>query len=142
MTSWREIRFYAPELAKDVGESFAVRKHVTMATIALDGSPRISGTEVEFHDDGEVYIGMMPGTRRADDLRRDARVAIHSPSHDAPEDKPTAWLGEAKLIGTAVEVSPDRFQVRIQRVVHTHLRDGKLVVSWWTHADGVQEVER
>jgi len=72
---------------------------MTMATIRADGSPRISGTEVDLRG-GEVYLGGMPGNRRFADLRRDPRVAIHSGS-----DEPDVWTGDAKLSGTAVEIT-------------------------------------
>jgi hypothetical protein len=44
---------------------------MTLATLRRDGSPRISGTEVEFTD-GQVWLGMMPGSLKALDLRRRA----------------------------------------------------------------------
>lgn len=63
--------------------TFAVRKHATLATLRRDGSPRISGTEVVFDDEaGEIYLGMMPGSVKALDLRRDPRLALHSPTVD------------------------------------------------------------
>ena len=42
---------------------------------------------------------------KALDLRRDPRVAIHSPSNDPDEAHPGAWSGDAKLAGRAVEVT-------------------------------------
>jgi hypothetical protein len=80
MTSWADVELGAPDLADTVRRTFAIRKHATTATIQLDGAPRISGTEVQFADDGEIYLGMMPGAKRANDLRRDPRVAIHCPT--------------------------------------------------------------
>ena len=84
VAGWREVEGSAPELAAAVRATFAARKHATMATIRRDGSPRISGTEVDFAGDGEIYLGMMPGTRRAADLRRDPRLALHAPTVDPP----------------------------------------------------------
>ena len=63
---------------------FTQHRHHTMATVRSDGAPRISGTEVEF-DSGELCLGMMAGTFRAVDLRRDPRLEIHSHSVDPPE---------------------------------------------------------
>ena len=72
MSSWQEFATQVPDFAQRVEGLFVAYKHHTMATLRLDGSPRISGTEVTF-DDGRLLLGMMPGTRRAADLRRDPR---------------------------------------------------------------------
>src|SRR4051812_12322810 len=107
MSAWSEFEREAPELAAQVRDRFTARKHHTMATLRLDGSPRISGTEVELAD-GELRIGSMPGAVKARDLLRDPRLAIHSATSDPPEGQPTAWEGEAKVSGTAgVRPSPD-----------------------------------
>jgi Pyridoxamine 5'-phosphate oxidase len=90
MTSWAHVASSAPELADTVRRTFAIRQHATMATVRRDGSPRISGTEIDFDDDGEIYLGMMPGARRVEDLRHDPRVAIHCPTEDIPEDDPAS----------------------------------------------------
>ncbi len=103
MASWVEVRQQAAELAAAVEERFAVRKHCTIATLRADGSPRISGIEVQFTPD-DVTIGSMPGAVKARDLQRDPRFALHSATSDPPED-PTQWPGEAKLAGRVVETS-------------------------------------
>ncbi|HZC69231.1 MAG TPA: pyridoxamine 5'-phosphate oxidase family protein [Jatrophihabitans sp.] len=130
MSSWTELATSAPALAETVRRTFAVRKHATMATITRHGAPRISGNEVQFGDDGHVYLAMMPGTRRADDLRRDPRLAIHSPTEDTPQDRPETWLGDGKITGRAVEIEPNRFRVDIDTVVLTRIRDGLEISTW------------
>jgi hypothetical protein len=105
MASWSELVDAEPDFAAHVHRCFGIRKHGTLATLRHDGSPRISGTEVEFGGDGEVYVGMMPGSLKALDLRRDPRLALHSPTDDPPGSDPESWLGDAKLAGRAVEVS-------------------------------------
>jgi hypothetical protein len=103
MSSWQEITEQAPELATAVRERFAVRKHCTMATLRSDGSPRISGTEAIFAE-GELWLGSMWRARKALDLRRDPRFALHSGSAD-----PSGWTGDAKLAGRAEEITdPER----------------------------------
>lgn len=139
MVSWRELREVAPEFADAVAARFGVRKHATMATLRRDGSPRISGTEVEF-EDGEVWLGSMPGALKARDLQRDPRVALHSPTVDPPDDDPSSWSGEAKITGMAVEVTdraasdePHRFRIDITEVVLTRVgtpADHLLIQSW------------
>jgi len=92
MASWQDFVGSAPEFGERVEALFTARKHHTMATLRRDGSPRISGTEVDF-DDGQLCLGMMAGTRRAEDLRRDPRVAIHSQGVDPPEGNPAHGAG-------------------------------------------------
>lgn len=152
MVTWDEFAGAAPALAAAVRARFAVRKHATMATLRADGGPRISGTEVEFAD-GEVWLGSMPGARKAADLRRDPRVAIHSPTTDPEPDDATRWPGEAKLAGTAVEVDggvpggPDgahRFRIAITEAVLTTLGTpaDHLVVESWHPGRGYERRER
>jgi len=142
MTSWADVETAAPDLARVVRECFAVRKHATMATLRKDGSPRISGTEVEFTGD-DVVLGSMPGAMKALDLRRDPRIAVHSPTVDPPESDPSAWPGEAKLAGRAIETEPaavgkpHRFVLDLTEVVHTRVVGDQLEVTAWHEAGGV-----
>jgi len=151
MASWAEFAAAEPALAKRVQERFGIRKHKTLATLRKDGSPRISGIEAEFVD-GELFLGMMPGSRKLGDLHRDPRLALHSPTDDPPSDDPRGWPGEAKLSGSALEVdSPDspviggrRFRIDINEVVLTHLNEAgdQLVVESWHPGKGRQRLER
>src|SRR4051812_50073512 len=83
MASWAEVEAHAPELAARARSLFDAFTHKTMATLRRDGSPRISGIEVEFAD-GEAWIGSMGRAVKALDLQRDPRVAIHSGSPHPP----------------------------------------------------------
>jgi hypothetical protein len=78
VASWAEFETASPDLASRVRALLASRKHLTMATLRRDGSPRISGTEIEFAD-GQLRIGSMPGAVKALDLRRDPRVGHSRP---------------------------------------------------------------
>lgn len=143
MASWAEFEAAEPEFAGRVRALMSTRKHVTMATMRKDGSPRISGTEVGFTD-GQLQIGSMPGAVKALDLRRDPRVAIHGPTEDPPEGNPSGWKGEAKIAGTATEVAADRFQIDVQEAVITRLNEAgnRLVVESWNPARGRRVMER
>jgi len=118
-----------------------------MATLRRNGSPRISGTEIEFAG-GQLRIGSMPGAVKALDLRRDPRVAIHGPTDDPPEGNASAWKGEAKIAGNATEVdsgsSAHRFVIDIQEAVITRLNEAgsRLVVESWTEVRGYRMIER
>ena len=57
-------------------------RHRVLATLRRDGSPRVSGTEVQLHDDGPaagmLLLGSMPRSRKGADMAHDPRVALHS----------------------------------------------------------------
>ena len=149
--SWADFEAEAPDLAASVRERFAIHKHKTLATLRRDGSPRISGIEVEFVD-ADVCLGMMPDSLKQRDLERDPRLALHSPTDDPPPGNPGGWSGEAKLAGRALEVPfPDspvaggrRWRIDITEAAFTHLNeDGdQLVVESWHPGQGVVRLER
>jgi hypothetical protein len=127
VTSWGEFAAAEPEFAERVFERFTVLKHSRLATMRRDGSPRINGTKLIF-DSGELSLGMMPGWLKARDLRRDARLALHSPTDDTSEEDPSSWAGEAKIAGLGVEVRDQdrleedhRFRVDITEVALTRV---------------------
>lgn len=145
MASWAEFEAAEPNFAARVRRLLSTRKHLTMATLRRDGSPRISGTEVQF-DSGHLTIGSMPRAVKANDLLRDPRLAIHGPTHDPT--KGGAWRGEAKIAGRAREISTSgdghAFRIDVAEVVITRLnsrRDG-LVIESWTPSAGYRVTER
>lgn len=99
MATWTEFSTEAPDLAAAIAARFTARKHHVLATLRADGSPRVSGTEVQFTE-GVLRIGSMPGARKARDLQRDPRYALHA----NPSDE-TLAEGDAKVSGTAHEVT-------------------------------------
>ena len=143
--SWAEVEAQAPELMAAVRACFTVRKHCTMATLRRDGSPRISGTEVQLSG-GQLWTGSMPAALKARDLQRDGRVALHSPTVDPPEGDESSWAGEAKVAGVAVEVPHDdashRFRIDLLEVVHTRVDGDALLITSWHAGRGVEQVRR
>jgi hypothetical protein len=150
MASWQEIEKDAPEFAGRVRKVFGSGKHKTIATLRADGSPRISGNECEFAD-GEVTFGMMDGSLKLADVRRDPRIALHSPTLDPPEEG--RWEGDAKLSGRATEVPapPDTphdgagfFRIDITEVVLTYVGDpaDHLVIESWHAGRGYRRRTR
>lgn len=140
---WQDIVDSAPEFAAAVRGHLDARVHKTIATIRADGAPRISGIET-FFADGELYIGSMSNARKALDLRRDPRYALHSGSIDPPE-----WPGDAKLSGRAEEVSDPgakshRFRLDIHEAVLIGLNDErtKLIVQLWRPGAELKRFER
>jgi hypothetical protein len=146
VVSWHDVSKDVPEFARRVEQALTRGKHMTMATLRADGTPRISGTELEVSD-GELWLGSMPKARKALDLLRDPRVAIHGPTSDPPED-PKGWIGEAKVSGRAREMPGDgashRFRIDIEEVVFTHLNDAgdRLVIESWHPGRGIEVFER
>jgi hypothetical protein len=149
MATWQEFVSAEPDLARRVQALFEAHRHHTMATLRRDGSPRISGTEVELGAEG-LFLGMMAGALRASDLRRDGRIALHSSTVD-PDDDPTAWAGDAKVSGRAVEVvehdgepGSHRFVVDLTEVVITRVGTppDHLVIETWHPGRGLGRIER
>lgn len=127
MVAWHEVEADAPEFAARVKALFQAGKHKTIATLRADGSPRISGIETQIGE--HVTFGSMPASRKLDDLLRDPRLALHSPSVDPPADDPGGWVGEAKLSGRAIPTE-DGFRVDITEVALTYLDGGLAIESW------------
>jgi hypothetical protein len=155
MPSWSHFEAEAPALAARVRARLEAHTHKTLATLRRDGAPRISGTEATFRD-GELWIGSMWQARKARDLQRDPRFALHSGSDDPP-----GWTGDAKLAGRAEEErDPERvaeingaaaegrpshlFRLDLEEVSTVELDETRtaLVIEVWTASGGVRTVRR
>ena len=155
MPSWSAFEQEAPELAAQVRERLDAHTHKTLATIRRDGSPRISGIETQLRD-GELWIGSIWEARKAQDLQRNPRFALHSGS-----DEPDDWGGDAKLAGIAEEVTgaarvtgtgdeeatPEpshlfRLDLREVSTVGLNEERNRLVIRVWTPGRGVRTIER
>jgi hypothetical protein len=158
MARWQDIQDTAPEFATALGARLDAYVHKTIATLRKDGSPRISGIET-FIADGDLWIGSMPQARKAIDLQRDPRYALHSGSADPP-----GWEGDGKVSGRAEELTdPDRrialfrtrgsdppspeshlFRLDIDEAVLVGLNDErtKLVIQLWRPGADVERFER
>ena len=154
MVRWADVCDEVPEFAARTQAAFERNKHLTLATLRRDGSPRISGTETNHRDD-EVYIGSMWQAVKALDLQRDPRFAIHSGSADPP-----GWRGDAKIAGRAEEITdPDTvarinegapggqshlFRLDVTEVVVVRLGDpaDHLVIDSWHEGRGLSSIRR
>lgn len=103
MVTWAEFAEQAPELAA-LGEArFRGSGLAMVGTLRADGRPRITPVETRFVD-GELQLGMMWRSRKALDLMRDPRCAVHSTTSDKDGSE-----GDFKVYGTAEHVlDPDR----------------------------------
>ncbi|MGH8975430.1 MAG: pyridoxamine 5'-phosphate oxidase family protein [Acidimicrobiia bacterium] len=154
MATWRQFSDEAPELAAAVRARLAAAKHHVLATLRADGSPRVSGTEVDFHGD-DLTLGSMWEAVKGRDLQRDGRFAVHA----NPGDGSMAG-GDAKLSGVAVELGDEGkrayeehanppapyhlFRLDLHEVVLTSLHpDGdRLLIETWRPGQPVSRIER
>ena len=160
MASWSEVERAAPQLAGIVQARFEAHDLGLLATLRRDGSPRISGIEPLFAH-GELWLGMMPGSRKAADLRLDSRFALHNATVDKQVTE-----GDAKVVGDAALVEMEegiaRFRVAFEshsgyppppgpftlfradvREVSTVRPNGDhLDIEWWKEGERVRRVER
>jgi hypothetical protein len=145
VSTWAEFAEQAADLAAAVEARFAAEKHHVLATLRADGSPRVSGTEVHLRH-GQLYVGSMPGARKALDLQRDPRFALHAHPGDG-----SMTGGDAKVAGRAVESQDERFEVTppshlflldLTEVVLTTVEHDRLVVQLWRPGAGVARTER
>lgn len=83
-----------------MGEELIERTGMVMlGTLRKDGAPRISPVEVIFTE-GQLYLGMMWRSKKALDLLRDPRCALHSATSNRDGSQ-----GDFKVFGRAVEVN-------------------------------------
>jgi hypothetical protein len=158
MASFADVQSEEPEFAARVRGAFDAHAHKFLATLRADGSPRISGIEMQFVG-GEPWLAGMPASVKFDDLRRDPRFALHSGSAE-----PDAFSGDAKLSGRAVPVTGDAeraafaedagigtehmdfelFRVDLEQVVLVALNDERtaLVISSWRPGKGLTRTSR
>jgi len=94
MATWLQFENEAPELAAEVKRRFVEHETHVLATLRRDGSPRVSGSEVQFID-SDLMFGSMPNAVKAADLGHDGRCAIHAHPGDS----------DVKVAGVAVEVT-------------------------------------
>jgi hypothetical protein len=151
VASWRQVQEEAPELTERAWALFGLDKHKTLATLRKDGSPRISGTELELVD-GDLWLGSMKNAVKALDLRRDPRFALHSLSPEA------GWAGDAKIAGRAEETSDPKakakivgegsqahaFRLDVQELVVVGLSESRdhLVIESWHEGRGLSSLRR
>lgn len=160
MASWQDIAAAEPDLAENVKARFDAHVHKTLATLRRDGSPRISGIEIQFKD-GDMWFGTMPGSMKAQDLLRDGRIAVHSASDPDEQNQAGKWPGDAKIAGRAIAVTdPARleafadetppggahfFRIEITEVVHNQLGGDPadhMLIDYWTESGGRRQARR
>jgi hypothetical protein len=160
MASWSQVLDAAPELARAVQARFDAHGLGLLATVRRDGFPRISGIEPMFAN-GELWLGMMEGSRKAADLLRDPRFALHNATIDKQVAGGDARItGRARLVqdaatfarfrqtfaaGTGEDLPPDPFplfRADVSEITMLRPEGDHLDIRWWREGGEVMRVER
>jgi pyridoxamine 5'-phosphate oxidase-like protein len=97
---WDAFAQACPQISSLAEARFRQDQLVMLGTVRPDGSARVSPCEVDFAA-GRILFGMMWRSRKAEDLLRDPRLAVHS----VPSDRMNPG-GDVKLRGLAID-EPD-----------------------------------
>lgn len=155
---WSEFSAAEPAFAEWVERRFGAYRHHVLATLRADGSPRLTGLEADFRD-GELWLGMMPGSRKALDLRRDPRFALHANPGAGQGAGEGMADGDVRVAGRAVEVTDAEvlaryageagaplpfhlFRAELTEVVRTYVEDPHIVLVTWRPGRPVRTVRR
>ncbi|MFJ1746845.1 pyridoxamine 5'-phosphate oxidase family protein [Streptomyces sp. NPDC088116] len=152
--TWADFVSAEPRFAETVQRRFEKYPHHVLGTLRGDGSPRLTGLEVAFRF-GELWLGMMPNSRKAQDLLRDPRFAVHANpgAGDRMED------GDVRVGGRAVEVTDAAvlarfaetvapplpfhlFRADLAEVVRTGMDGDELFVQVWRPERALRTVRR
>ncbi|WP_078612446.1 MULTISPECIES: pyridoxamine 5'-phosphate oxidase family protein [Streptomyces] len=152
--TWGGFAAAEPDFADTARRRFRLYKHHVLATLRKDGSPRVTGLEADFRF-GELLLGMMPGSLKALDLRRDPRFALHAnPGPDAEMND-----GDVRISGRAVEITDPAviarfieeaappepfhlFRAELTEVVRIGLDGDELVIRSWRPGQPPRTVRR
>ncbi|SED60897.1 hypothetical protein SAMN05216532_5090 [Streptomyces sp. 2231.1] len=152
--TWAAFAAAEPDFARTVERRFGAFRHHVLATLRKDGSPRTSGLEADFRA-GELWLGMMDGSLKARDLRRDPRFALQA----NPGGGTDLGGGDVRIAGRAYEagaetkawygeeVEPPQpfhlFRTEVTEVVLTRVEDETyLVVKVWKPGEPVRTLKR
>lgn len=94
---WDEFERRCPEIATIARHRFETDQLVMVGTLRRDGSPRVSPCECDFAA-GRLVVSMMWRSRKALDLLRDPRIAVHSVTSNKD-----GTDGDVKLYGRVVD---------------------------------------
>lgn len=152
--NWAAFTSAEPELAELVEGRFGAFRHHVLATLRKDGSPRTCGLEADFRA-GELWLGMMDGSRKALDLLRDPRFVLQAnpgggtdmAGGDVRIAGRACEAGDAQKAWYVKEVEPPQpfhlFRTELTEVVRTYVEDETyLVVQVWKPGEPVRTLKR
>ncbi|TSB13360.1 pyridoxamine 5'-phosphate oxidase family protein, partial [Streptomyces benahoarensis] len=149
---WAVAEAREPEFVREARERFGRYPHHVLGTLRADGSPRLTGLEADFRF-GELWLGMLTGSRKGADLHADPRFALHAnpgPGTDLSD-------GDVRVSGRAVEVADEEvirryadevrppepfllFRAEVTEIVRVSVRDAMMIVQSWRPDGGLRRV--
>jgi hypothetical protein len=96
---WEDVERQAPRFARVMHDRLVGPGVLLVATIRLDGTPRLSPVEPLVLD-GDLWLSMMWQSRKATDLLRDDRILVHSITTTREGGE-----GEVKVRGSAQSIN-------------------------------------
>ena len=128
--AWSALEEVAQPLARAGRELLDRFGFVLLGTVRPDGTPRISPVEAHLVR-GYLMLVLIPGTRKAHDVRRDPRIAVQTPVTEAADPG-----GELKLRGRVSTVDATQRDATSAAV---QLRSGwRPAASWLFLSVGVE----
>jgi hypothetical protein len=103
---WQDLCDRQPQLAELAQQRLVQPGVLLVVTVRRDGTPRLSPVEPWLMD-GDLWLSMMWGSRKAADLARDPRVLVHSIVTGRDGDE-----GELKVRGVVESVDDETTQRR------------------------------
>lgn len=152
--AWSAFHQAEPQFAALAEARFKKYRHHVLGTLRKDGSPRVTGLEVEFRN-GELLLGMMPGSMKARDVLRDPRFSLQAnPGPDAEMADGDVRVGgravritdPAALASFVEQVSPPEpfllFRVELTEVVYTGVENDEVVLRVWRPGTALRTLRR
>jgi hypothetical protein len=154
MPTWRTLRSTAPELVA-LGEERLRRFRLAMlGTLRADGSPRISTVE-PYLDGGDLLLGLIRSSAKAQDVIRDPRCTLHSIVDDPDGGEPELTLRGrfAEVDETVRRADPNAWWLSFEEslplvgtikleaaaLIRFDLVRGEMSILSWTPDDGISE---
>jgi len=149
--SWGKLESQSPEIA-EFSKTRLHGKVAYLATARKDGSPRVHPF-TPIIGEGHFFVFMEPTSPKGNDLRRDARYAVHGAVTDTSgESGEVVVAGRARFIedselrALAVKICPYKpaeryilFEFDVDSVMTTEYPDGNAVRKHWkVNAEGNQ----
>jgi uncharacterized pyridoxamine 5'-phosphate oxidase family protein len=141
--SWRELESQAQAIA-EFGKARLHNKVAYLATLRKDGSPRVHPF-TPIIGDGHFFVFMEPTSPKGNDLRRDARFAVHCSVTDTSGESGefivtgrANFIDDPELRALAVKIAPYHpaeryvlFEFDTEGVVMTEYVEGRPLHKRW-----------
>ncbi len=140
--SWEQLKNEAPELASAVERRLQANLHHILGTIRADGSPRLSGTEVQITPT-QLRLGMMPDSQKLQDVIRDPRVEIHTAPVDVElKDGDAKLSGALRPDGETERAPGSAFIIDFDNVSLVRVDNDELEFTTWSKTGGLHVTRR